>query len=153
MGLSPFAPFKPRPSSQLPHCSHPSSHPVFTNNPHQTAQPFNMVLKGHCLCKAVTYTVDVDQPLITGYDHCDDCQRQSGSTYCKSHLFTLGVDLARSGWVTGSLGVLVVVIAGRESAGPHPRPSYTDGSKLLRDPCHQARATPQGRICTVRPLS
>lgn len=42
-----------------------------------------MVLKGHCLCKAVTYTVDVDAPLITAYDHCDDCQRQSGSTYCK----------------------------------------------------------------------
>jgi len=40
-----------------------------------------MGLKGHCLCKAVTYTVDVDQPLLTGYDHCDDCQRQSGSTY------------------------------------------------------------------------
>ncbi|KAF3761054.1 hypothetical protein M406DRAFT_358460 [Cryphonectria parasitica EP155] len=40
-----------------------------------------MVLKGHCLCGSVTYTVDVDAPLITGYDHCDDCQRQSGSTY------------------------------------------------------------------------
>jgi len=40
-----------------------------------------MVLKGHCLCKAVTYTVDVDAPLFTAYDHCDDCQRQSGSTY------------------------------------------------------------------------
>lgn len=43
-----------------------------------------MVLKGHCLCGSVTYTVDVDAPLITGYDHCDDCQRQSGSTYCMS---------------------------------------------------------------------
>ncbi len=42
-----------------------------------------MGLSGHCLCKAVTYTVDVDAPLLTGYDHCDDCQRQSGSTYCK----------------------------------------------------------------------
>lgn len=42
-----------------------------------------MTLKGHCLCKAVTYTADVDAPLITGYDHCDDCQRQTGSTYCK----------------------------------------------------------------------
>ncbi|KAK7454243.1 glutathione-dependent formaldehyde-activating enzyme [Colletotrichum acutatum] len=40
-----------------------------------------MPLTGHCLCKAVTYKVDVDAPLITGYDHCDDCQRQSGSTY------------------------------------------------------------------------
>jgi hypothetical protein len=43
-----------------------------------------MTLTGHCLCKAVTYTVDVDAPLLTGYDHCDDCQRQSGSTYCES---------------------------------------------------------------------
>ncbi len=41
-----------------------------------------MGLSGHCLCKAVTYTVDIDAPLLTGYDHCDDCQRQSGSTYC-----------------------------------------------------------------------
>ncbi|KAJ4306134.1 hypothetical protein N0V88_000930 [Collariella sp. IMI 366227] len=40
-----------------------------------------MGLSGHCLCKAVTYTVDIDAPLLTGYDHCDDCQRQSGSTY------------------------------------------------------------------------
>lgn len=45
-----------------------------------------MTLTGHCLCKAVTYTVDVDAPLITGYDHCDDCQRQTGSTYCASAL-------------------------------------------------------------------
>lgn len=42
-----------------------------------------MPLNGYCLCKAVTYTIDVDEPLITGYDHCDDCQRQTGSTYCK----------------------------------------------------------------------
>ncbi len=42
-----------------------------------------MPLAGHCLCKAVTYTVDIDAPLLTGYDHCDDCQRQSGSTYCE----------------------------------------------------------------------
>lgn len=41
-----------------------------------------MPLTGHCLCKAVTYKADVDAPLLTGYDHCDDCQRQSGSTYC-----------------------------------------------------------------------
>lgn len=45
-----------------------------------------MPLSGHCLCKAVTYTADVDAPLITGYDHCDDCQRQSGSTYCTPSL-------------------------------------------------------------------
>lgn len=62
-----------------------------------------MVLTGHCLCKAVKYSIDMDAPLlvgecfvdiflarrdalltpgIIGYDHCDDCQRQSGSTYC-----------------------------------------------------------------------
>ncbi|KAG5974248.1 hypothetical protein E4U58_003394 [Claviceps cyperi] len=40
-----------------------------------------MPLTGHCLCKAVTYSVDVEKPLITGYDHRDDCQRQTGSTY------------------------------------------------------------------------
>ncbi|KAK0635556.1 Mss4-like protein [Bombardia bombarda] len=40
-----------------------------------------MPLTGHCLCNAVKYTIDMDAPLLTGYDHCDDCQRQSGSTY------------------------------------------------------------------------
>jgi hypothetical protein len=45
-----------------------------------------MVLTGHCLCGQVTYTVDMDAPLLSGYDHCDDCQRQSGSTYCQSTL-------------------------------------------------------------------
>ncbi|GAO17127.1 hypothetical protein UVI_02026600 [Ustilaginoidea virens] len=40
-----------------------------------------MPLTGHCLCNAVTYSVDVDAPILTGYDHCDDCQRQTGSTY------------------------------------------------------------------------
>ncbi|CAI7658863.1 unnamed protein product [Penicillium pancosmium] len=40
-----------------------------------------MPLTGHCLCKAVTYSVDIEQPLMTGYDHCDDCQRQTGSSY------------------------------------------------------------------------
>ncbi len=39
-----------------------------------------MGLSGHCLCGAVKYTVDAD-PLVVGYDHCDDCQRQTGSTY------------------------------------------------------------------------
>lgn len=41
-----------------------------------------MPLTGHCLCKAVTYSIDLDKPGLVGYDHCDDCQRQSGSTYC-----------------------------------------------------------------------
>ncbi|EYE90287.1 GFA family protein [Aspergillus ruber CBS 135680] len=40
-----------------------------------------MPISGHCLCKAVTYSVNIEQPLATAYDHCDDCQRQSGSTY------------------------------------------------------------------------
>lgn len=49
-----------------------------------------MPLTGHCLCNAVTYTIDVDQPALVGYDHCDDCQRQTGSTYCTlSILFLL----------------------------------------------------------------
>jgi hypothetical protein len=40
-----------------------------------------MTLTGHCLCGAVTYSIAVDAPLLTGYDHCDDCQRQTGSAY------------------------------------------------------------------------
>ena len=50
-----------------------------------------MPLTGHCLCKAVTYSVDVDQPAIVAYDHCDDCQRQSGSTYCTLTLTDLTI--------------------------------------------------------------
>ncbi|KAI3322484.1 glutathione-dependent formaldehyde-activating enzyme [Xylariaceae sp. AK1471] len=39
-----------------------------------------MGLSGHCLCGAVKYTVD-SPPYTVAYDHCDDCQRQTGSTY------------------------------------------------------------------------
>ncbi|KAL3473364.1 Mss4-like protein [Aspergillus californicus] len=39
-----------------------------------------MGLTGHCLCGSVKYTID-SEPLAVAYDHCDDCQRQSGSTY------------------------------------------------------------------------
>lgn len=45
-----------------------------------------MGLSGHCLCGAVKYTVS-GEPLIVGYDHCDDCQRQTGSTYCTSQSY------------------------------------------------------------------
>jgi len=40
-----------------------------------------MGFTGHCLCGAVTYTIDAEKPILTGYDHCDACQRQTGSTY------------------------------------------------------------------------
>ncbi|KAL4756312.1 GFA family protein [Aspergillus foveolatus] len=39
-----------------------------------------MPLSGHCLCQAVTYTANA-KPDTVAYCHCDDCQRQSGSTY------------------------------------------------------------------------
>ncbi|KAJ2978005.1 hypothetical protein NUW58_g7632 [Xylaria curta] len=39
-----------------------------------------MGLSGHCLCGQVKYTVD-SPPFTVAYDHCDDCQRQTGSTY------------------------------------------------------------------------
>ncbi|KAE8422547.1 Mss4-like protein [Aspergillus pseudocaelatus] len=53
-------------------------HQLTLTNP---IRDIRMPLSGHCLCKAVTYKADVEAPLITAYDHCDDCQRQSGSTY------------------------------------------------------------------------
>jgi hypothetical protein len=40
-----------------------------------------MPVMGHCLCKAVTYSIDVERPNRILYCHCDDCQRYSGSTY------------------------------------------------------------------------
>ncbi|KAG8998357.1 hypothetical protein FRB94_006930 [Tulasnella sp. JGI-2019a] len=39
-----------------------------------------MTLSGHCLCGKTTFTVD-GEPLLIGHDHCDDCQRQTGSSY------------------------------------------------------------------------
>jgi len=39
-----------------------------------------MPLSGHCLCGETTFTVDAE-PLLIGHDHCDDCQRQTGSSY------------------------------------------------------------------------
>ena len=35
-------------------------------------------LKGHCLCKAIQYTVDGD-PLWCAHCHCADCRRHTGS--------------------------------------------------------------------------
>merc|ERR1712226_1683389 len=41
-----------------------------------------MAIKGHCLCGETTFTVDIDLKDATiGADHCDACQRQSGSAY------------------------------------------------------------------------
>ena len=42
-----------------------------------------MAITGHCLCKAVTYSIDAENPNAVAYDHCDDCQRYTGSTYGK----------------------------------------------------------------------
>lgn len=56
-----------------------------TNARRRKKKASTMPLTGHCLCQAVTYSADVESPLMTGYDHCDDCQRQSGSTYCMWH--------------------------------------------------------------------
>ncbi|KAG0150589.1 hypothetical protein CROQUDRAFT_652186 [Cronartium quercuum f. sp. fusiforme G11] len=40
-----------------------------------------MPLTGHCLCGHTTFTIDVNQPDAVGYDHCDACQRQTGSAF------------------------------------------------------------------------
>jgi len=40
-----------------------------------------MPFSGSCLCGKTTYTVDADKPEIVGKDHCEDCQKQSGSAY------------------------------------------------------------------------
>ena len=40
-----------------------------------------MAIAGHCLCRAVTYNVAAEKPNAVAYDHCDDCQRFTGSTY------------------------------------------------------------------------
>jgi len=89
-----------------------------------------MPLSGHCLCKAVTYTVDMDAPLLTGYDHCDDCQRQSGSTYCKllfpTHLNTSGDAGCESRKLGGPLGTLP------DLPRPHPAVTLLRSTRLRR---------------------
>lgn len=41
-----------------------------------------MAIKGHCLCGATTLTADIDlKEATTGFDHCDACQRQTGSAF------------------------------------------------------------------------
>ncbi|KAG0154451.1 hypothetical protein PDIDSM_19 [Penicillium digitatum] len=82
-----------------------------------------MPLSGHCLCKAVTYTVDIDAPLITAYDHCDDSQRQSGSTYCYAYRRRSKVKLTINGptksWAGhGSSGLAVHRIFCSECGSP-----------------------------------
>ena len=38
-------------------------------------------LDGHCLCGAISYTCDSDNPIVTAICHCSDCQRQAGSAF------------------------------------------------------------------------
>ncbi|KAH8928040.1 DUF636 domain protein [Atractiella rhizophila] len=40
-----------------------------------------MGYSGYCACKAVTYTIDADAPVFVGHDHCDRCQRTTGSSF------------------------------------------------------------------------
>lgn len=140
MRLLPLTTDKLRSSSQLPIYLLSNSCHLLPGIPHQTAQLITMVLKGHCLCKAVTYTVDVDAPLITGYDHCDDCQRQSGSTYCKFYTFTLSLCASfrsPSTWrgPARELESLGRRHRGAGNGGPHPR-------KLQRCGCREALTRP-----------
>lgn len=75
-----------------------------------------MTLTGHCLCGAVTYSIAVDQPLITGYDHCDDCQRQTGSSYC-THLPSTSntFPLSHSSFANVVFGVALVAVVPKAS--------------------------------------
>ena len=41
---------------------------------------------GKCLCGAITYLVKND-PLMSGCCHCDDCQRQTGSSFAPLLIF------------------------------------------------------------------
>lgn len=40
-----------------------------------------MTLSGHCLCGKTTFDIAVEKPDAVGYDHCDACQRQTGSAF------------------------------------------------------------------------
>ncbi|KIM93277.1 hypothetical protein OIDMADRAFT_61774 [Oidiodendron maius Zn] len=45
---------------------------LFSQTHHRS---YKMAITGHCLCKAVTYSIDAENPNAVAYDHCDDCQR------------------------------------------------------------------------------
>lgn len=38
-------------------------------------------LDGRCMCGAITYTCDTEDPIMTGICHCTECRRQSGSAF------------------------------------------------------------------------
>lgn len=40
-----------------------------------------MAITGHCLCTKSKVIVDADEPALVAQDHCDDCQRESGSAF------------------------------------------------------------------------
>ncbi|KAK9896527.1 hypothetical protein P389DRAFT_80609 [Cystobasidium minutum MCA 4210] len=41
-----------------------------------------MAVTGHCLCGATKLTADIDiKDATVGFDHCDACQRQTGSAF------------------------------------------------------------------------
>ena len=38
-------------------------------------------ISGSCLCGAVQYSSDVEEPLLTAICHCQNCQRQTGTAF------------------------------------------------------------------------
>ena len=44
------------------------------------------MLRGRCLCGAVTYEIDAD-PIVVAHCHCTDCQRLSGAGHATGAMF------------------------------------------------------------------
>ncbi len=59
------------------------------------------VMAGHCLCKAIQYTVE-KEPLWCAHCHCADCRRQTGSAVATF----VGVDKASFRVSAGELGCI-----------------------------------------------
>lgn len=38
-------------------------------------------ISGSCLCGAVLYSSDVEEPIMTAICHCENCQRQTGTAF------------------------------------------------------------------------
>ena len=38
-------------------------------------------ISGSCLCGAVQYSSDVEEPIMTAICHCENCQRQTGTAF------------------------------------------------------------------------
>jgi hypothetical protein len=71
-------------------------------------------VSGHCLCGAISYEISAD-PVVTAVCHCDDCQRQSGSS------FSVNMGVPRAALTVTGDTMKTFVTVGSDSHQPRDR--------------------------------